>query len=170
MEILLIPFVPENIIIIVVVVVVVVVPIVITGSSVRRGAPSVCDNNDDDVIIYEILLFVFLRYLLYKRIYLSNIYTYRYPRRSLSLSLAYPVLPSPSSVRLTTSHRRLLLYRYIMYTYSYSDTGLVSCSRFFSVVLSAPRSITSLYVCVCVYTQCRIVYYYIYLLPPLPLF
>ncbi|KAL4119681.1 hypothetical protein QTP88_012471 [Uroleucon formosanum] len=47
-EILLIPFVPENIIIIVVVVVLVVMPIVITGSRVHRGAPSVCDNNDDD--------------------------------------------------------------------------------------------------------------------------
>lgn len=42
--------------------------------------------------------------------------------------------------------------------YSYSDTGLVSCSRFFSVVLSAPRSITSLTsMCACVYTQCWIV-------------
>lgn len=150
-EILLIPFVPENIIIIVVVVVLVVMPIVITGSRVHRGAPSVCDNNDDDddddVIIYEILLFVFLRYLLYIRIYLY-IHTYRYPRRSLSLPLPYPALPSLSSIRLAASHRRLLLYRYIILLFRYRF-GLVQ-SFLFGRPLCTPQHHES--VCASVYT------------------
>uniref|UniRef100_A0A2S2NUN4 Uncharacterized protein n=1 Tax=Schizaphis graminum TaxID=13262 RepID=A0A2S2NUN4_SCHGA len=90
----------------------------------------------------------------------TRVYTYRYLRSSLSLRPAYPVVPRLSSTRLAPSQRRLLLHRYIYYMFLFRYRfGLVQSRRFFSVVLSAPRSIAR----VRVYSAGS---YTSYLLPP----